>query len=138
MGIDTNQVQRNNTMNSKSPVIVEAKARAKPAKDADILGVTRHTSPVAPTIAAETRLNRTESHRLTDRKHEHDGVRSAEVRPHLPTSNSMDLSSIFHQPCVCQDKRRKHTVSTHRNISLRNLDEAPKARIIVTPEIVSP
>jgi len=53
------------TMKSKSPVIVEANARAKPAKDAVILGVTRHTNPVAPTIAADTRLNRTESHRLT-------------------------------------------------------------------------
>jgi len=54
-------------MNNRSPVIVEANARAKPAKEAVILGVTRHTNPVAPTIAADTKLNRTESHRLTDR-----------------------------------------------------------------------
>lgn len=52
-------------MNNKSPEIVEANARAKPAKEADILGVTRHTNPVAPTIAADTRLNRAESHRFT-------------------------------------------------------------------------
>jgi hypothetical protein len=52
-------------MNRRSDVIVEANARAKPAKDAVILGVTRHTSPVAPTTAADTKLNRMESHRLT-------------------------------------------------------------------------
>ena len=52
-------------MNSKSPVIDEAKANANPASDALILGVTKHANPAAPTIAADSRLKRIESHRLT-------------------------------------------------------------------------
>jgi hypothetical protein len=53
------------TMKSKSPVIVEANANAKPAIEALILGVIKQTSPVAPTTPAESRLKRTESHRFT-------------------------------------------------------------------------
>jgi hypothetical protein len=52
-------------MKSRSPVIVEANANANPAIDALILGVTRQTSPVAPTTPAESKLKRTESHRFT-------------------------------------------------------------------------
>jgi len=56
------------TMKSRSLVIVEANANAKPAVDALILGVIRQTSPVAPTTAAESKLKRTDSHRFTGSK----------------------------------------------------------------------
>lgn len=46
-------------------VNVEAKARAKPAKAALIFGVMRDTMAVAPTMALERILKRTESHLLT-------------------------------------------------------------------------
>jgi hypothetical protein len=52
-------------MNNKSPVIDEANANANPASDALMLGVTKHANPAAPTMAAERRLKRMESHRLT-------------------------------------------------------------------------
>lgn len=54
-------------MKSRSPVIVDANARAKPAMEALILGVMRHTNAVAPTIPADSRLKRTESQRLTEK-----------------------------------------------------------------------
>ena len=45
-------------------VIVEANASANPAVEALILGVTRHTKPVTPMIAAESKLKRTASQRF--------------------------------------------------------------------------
>jgi len=45
--------------------MVEANASANPAVEALMLGVTRHTKPVTPTTAAESRLKRTESQRFT-------------------------------------------------------------------------
>jgi hypothetical protein len=53
------------TMKRRSPVMVEANAKANPAMEALMLGVMRQTSPVAPTIPAESRLKRTESQRFT-------------------------------------------------------------------------
>ena len=53
------------TMNKRSLVIVEAKARANPAVEALTLGVMRHTKPVTPTTPEESRLKRTESQRFT-------------------------------------------------------------------------
>ena len=53
------------TMNKRSLVIVEANASANPAVAALMLGVTRHTKPVTPTTAAESRLKRIESQRFT-------------------------------------------------------------------------
>jgi hypothetical protein len=53
------------TMNRRSIVTVEANASANPAKEAEMLGVSKATKAIAPTIPAESRLNRTESHRLT-------------------------------------------------------------------------
>jgi hypothetical protein len=53
------------TMNSKSLVIVDANAKAKPAREALMLGVTRHARPAAPTMAEERRLNRMDNQRLT-------------------------------------------------------------------------
>jgi hypothetical protein len=47
-----------------SRVIVEAKARANPAKEASIR-VKTEMSPTKPMIALESRLNREESHRFT-------------------------------------------------------------------------
>jgi hypothetical protein len=52
-------------MNKRSLVIVEANASVNPAVEALILGVTRHTKPVTPTTAAESKLKRTESQRFT-------------------------------------------------------------------------
>ena len=52
------------TINKKSLVIVEANASANPAVEALILGVTRHTKPVTPMIAAESKLKRTASQRF--------------------------------------------------------------------------
>ena len=46
--------------------IVLAKAKANPAVEADIPGVKIATNPVAPTTAAESRLKRADSHRLTN------------------------------------------------------------------------
>ena len=53
------------TMNKRSIVIVEAKASANPAKEAEMLGVSKATKAMAPTIPAESRLKRIDSHRLT-------------------------------------------------------------------------
>lgn len=53
------------TMNKRSFVMVEAKASANPAKEALILGVTRHATPAAPMMPAERRLNRIDNQRLT-------------------------------------------------------------------------
>jgi hypothetical protein len=47
-----------------SLVIVDAKARAKPAREALIVGDATATKPVTPIIQLEMRLKRTESHRL--------------------------------------------------------------------------
>lgn len=52
-------------MKSRSLVMDEAKANAKPASDALILGVTKQARPAAPTMAAESRLKRIDSHLLT-------------------------------------------------------------------------
>ena len=52
-------------MNERSLVIVEANASAKPAVGALMLGVLRHTKPVIPTTAADSRWTRTESQRFT-------------------------------------------------------------------------
>jgi hypothetical protein len=52
-------------MNKRSWVIVEANASVKPAMEALMLGLTRHTKPVTPTTAAESKLKRTESQRFT-------------------------------------------------------------------------
>ena len=46
-------------------VIVEANASVNPAVEALMLGVTRHTKPVTPMTAAESKLKRTESQRFT-------------------------------------------------------------------------
>ena len=53
------------TMNKRSLVIVEANASVNPAVEALMLGVTRHTKPVTPTTAAESKLKRTASQRFT-------------------------------------------------------------------------
>jgi len=58
-------IQSKHTMNKRSPVIDEANASANPAVEALMLGVTRHTKPVTPTTAEESRLKRTESQRFT-------------------------------------------------------------------------
>ena len=46
--------------------IVLANANAKPAVDADIPGVSMATKPVAPTMAADNRLNRADNQRTTE------------------------------------------------------------------------
>jgi hypothetical protein len=48
-----------------SVVTVVAKARIKPAREASIVGVMIVTKAVKPTITADKRLKRTESHLLT-------------------------------------------------------------------------
>jgi hypothetical protein len=45
--------------------MVVAKARIKPARAASMVGVKIVTKAVKPTITADKRLNRTESHLLT-------------------------------------------------------------------------
>lgn len=51
-------------------VIVDANVRAKPAVDALMPGVRTVTKPARPTTAADNKLKRAESHRLTERHHE--------------------------------------------------------------------
>lgn len=46
-------------------VIVEAKARAKPAVEALMLGVMTAMNPVMPTTTLDNKLKRAESHLLT-------------------------------------------------------------------------
>ena len=43
----------------------DANAKANPASEALMEEVIRHAAPAAPTMAAERRLKRIESHRLT-------------------------------------------------------------------------
>lgn len=106
--------RKTSTMNNKSPVIVEANARAKPAKDADMLGVTRHTNPVAPTIAADTRLNRTDSHRLTRKRVNKSKI--VEIDVHLPTSSSMGSNSIECQLCRHWQRQNTHRIDTSQHV----------------------
>jgi hypothetical protein len=54
-------------MKRKLCEIDEANARAKPASDAEILGVIKETMAIAPTMPADNKLKRMESHRLTTR-----------------------------------------------------------------------
>jgi hypothetical protein len=49
-----------------SLVMVDAKARAKPANEALMPGDATATKPVTPIMPLEIRLKRTESHRLTE------------------------------------------------------------------------
>jgi len=123
-------------MNSRSPVILDAKARAKPAIDALMLGVMRQAKPVAPTTPAERRLKRTDSQRLTRSKSAPISKSNGEHTYH-PTSNSKDLHSSECQKRK-EDVSQMRTVSTQRNMSRKNLDDAPNARMMVTPAMVSP
>ena len=81
------------TMNNRSLVMVDANAKAKPANEALMVGVMRHAAAAAPRIAAERRLKRIESHRLTEY-----GVTTAQKgdpgQTYLPTSSSTDSSSV--------------------------------------------
>ena len=104
-----------------------------------MVGVKIVTKAVKPTMTADKRLKRTESHLLTAQSV------TKLARPmlhafhaHLPTSNSMGLySNIYSQKRFSND-RCDSTVSTLFSISRKNFEDAPKARRIVTPEIVSP
>jgi hypothetical protein len=53
------------TMNKRLLVIVGANASVNPAVEALILGVTRHTKPVTPQTAAESKVKRAESQQFT-------------------------------------------------------------------------
>ena len=46
-------------------VTVDAKAKANPANEAEMLGVIKDTRAVAPTTAEDSKLKRTESHLFT-------------------------------------------------------------------------
>jgi len=63
--IDCSNPTNLRTINRRSLVTVEAKARANPAIDAVIPGVTRQANAVAPTMTAESRLKRIDSQRFT-------------------------------------------------------------------------
>jgi hypothetical protein len=63
--MDCSRPTKRRTMKSKSLVIVDANASAKPADDAVMLGVTKETRAVAPTIPEDSKLKRTDNHRFT-------------------------------------------------------------------------
>ena len=65
--IDCSNPTNLRTINRRSLVTVEAKARANPAIDAVIPGVTRQANAVAPTMTAESRLKRIDNQRFTVR-----------------------------------------------------------------------
>lgn len=77
-----------------SLVMVDAKARAKPASAALILGDATATKPVTPIIPLEIRLKRTESQRLTKSGLVSHITQTTKQSPHLPTSSSTDWRSI--------------------------------------------
>jgi hypothetical protein len=120
-------------------VTVVAKARIKPARAASIVGVIIVTKAVKPTITPDKRLKRTESHLLTTQELNAEELDCEHFHAYLPTSNSMGLySNIFNQIPFLKSDSCDSTVSTIFNISRKNFEDAPKARRIVTPEIVSP
>lgn len=124
------------TINRRSLVMVEANASANPAADAVIPGVIRQAAPVAPTIPADKRLKRIDNHRFTV-TYLWNCCKFNRGTTYHPTSNNKDLNSWTKWDGKLSIKST-HTVSTHLNISLKNFEDAPKARRIATPEMVSP
>ena len=92
--IDCSRPTKRRTMKSKSLVIVDANASAKPAKEASILDVIKHTKAVAPTTPADSKLKRTDNHLFTTGGLDvRRWVREREKDTYLPTSSNKDLSS---------------------------------------------
>jgi hypothetical protein len=82
-------------MKSKSLVMVAANAKAKPAREALMLGVMRHARPVAAVMIEEMKLSRMDSHRLTGASkmsEKPDGEGGLDIT-HFPIANSKDWYS---------------------------------------------
>ena len=131
------------TMNKRSLVIIDANARANPAVEALMFGVTRYTKLVAPTKAAESRLKRIESHRFTTTDGESTAINSY-LRTDLPDHTSPHpvvrvgvLPSIWAYVSIglgIIGKPCRHSGAYHA----RTLSKLQKHELLLTPAIVSP